>query len=89
MKFIASVVLLAAIQVISGKFWRRGSFNGPQDNLAVIDQVACADSNSFALNVGCGDANANSVAVANNNNNISQRNGDNFRRRRVLPYLYC
>jgi hypothetical protein len=72
MKFIASLVLLSAIKVIIGKRW-----GGIQNNLAVIDQTAVADSNSFALNAGWGNANANSVSVADNNNNIDQRNYDN------------
>ena len=73
MKFIASIVLVAAIQVISSK-WIRRPRGDIQNNVAVIDQAAFADANSFALNVGFGNANANSVAVTDNNNNISQRN---------------
>ena len=87
MKFIASIVLVAAIQVISSK-WIRRSRGDIQNNLAVIDQTACANADSFALNVGIGNANANSVAVADNNNNINQRNGDTVRGRRVWP-LCC
>ena len=73
MKFIASVVLLAAIQIISSKKWLGGD---RQINVADVDQYAKADANSFALNVGIGNANANSFAVANNNNRINQRNFD-------------
>ena len=78
MKFIASVVLLAAIQVLTGKKWWRGgrfvNLGRRQDNVAVINQLSCAESNAVAINAGIGNANANSVSVADNNNCLYQRN---------------
>ncbi len=76
MKFIASVVLLAAIQVISSKKWFGNLGRNTQINVADVDQCARANADSFALNVGIGNANANSAAVATNNNRINQRNFD-------------
>ncbi len=79
MKLILSVALLAAIQVINGKKWWKTKpkfeFKNPQNNFAIIDQNAISNANSVAVFAGlCGDANANSVAVANNNNDLFQQN---------------
>jgi hypothetical protein len=78
MKFLASVLIIFAIHVISAKkFWRMRPipFNGPQTSYAVLDQNAISNSNAIAIFAGLkGDANANSFSVASNNNQVNQLN---------------
>ena len=72
MKFISSVLLLVAVQIISA---RRSFFRFGGDNIAKINNIANSDASALAVNAGVfGDANANAVSAATNVNNVRQRN---------------